>query len=148
MALSTAGISRQPVSSLLPPLIVAARASMGQDDYETVRPVLPASEVQMDEATFLQFDPLEVQSAVNRRRQPGALSFFSDKPEIGAAEQPIRIFAPRGVSSDAVPALSWLEARFSFDPLYVQNKAAALYALISRVPTSLAERRLAYDIFA
>jgi hypothetical protein len=52
------------------------------------------------------------------------------------------------VSSDAVPALSWLEARFSFDPLYVQNKAAALYALISRVPTSLAERRLAYDIFA
>jgi len=148
MALSTAGIARQPVSSLLPPLIVAARASMGQDDYETVRPVLPASEVQMDEATFLQFDPLEVQSAVNRRRQPGALSFFSDKPEIAAAEQPSRIFAPRGASSDAVPALSWLEARFSFDPLYVQNKAAALYALISRVPTSLAERRLAYDIFA
>ena len=148
MALSTVGIARQPVSSLLPPLIVAARASMGQDDYETVRPVLPASEVQLDSATFLQFDPLEVQSAVSRRRQPGALSFFSDKPDIAAAEQPIRIFAPRGAPSDAVPALSWLEARFSFDPLYVQNKAAALYALISRVPTSLAERRLAYDIFA
>lgn len=148
MALSTAGIARQPVSSLLPPLVVAARASMAQDDYETVRPVLPASEVQLDGATFLQFDPMEVQSAVNRRRQPGALSFFSDKPEIAAAAQPNRIFAPRGAPSDAVPALSWLESRFSFDPLYVQNKAAALYALISRVPTSLAERRLAYDIFA
>jgi hypothetical protein len=148
MALSTAGIARQPVSSLLPPLVVAARAQENFDEFETIRPVVPSQDVQLDDAAYLHFDQLQIQRVSERRRQPGAISYFSDRPDIEPAEAPTRIFAPRGAPSDAVPALTRLEARFTFDPLYIQNRAAALYALISRIPTSLADRRLAYDILA
>ena len=148
MALSTAGIVRQPVSSLLPPLVLAARARETFDEFETIRPVAPTDDVQLDDAAYLHFDQLQIQRVLERRRQPGAVSFFSDRPDIEPAESPTRIFAPRGAPSDAVPALTRLEARFTFDPLYIQTRAAALYALISRIPSTLAERRLAYDILA
>lgn len=148
MALSTAGIVRQPVSSLLPPLVVAARAHENFDEFDTIRPVVPVNDIQPDDVADLSFDQRQIERVAERRRPPGALSYFSERPEVAHAENPTRIFSPRGAPSDAVPALTRLEARFTFDPLYIQNRAAALYALISRIPTTLAERRLAYDILA
>ena len=56
------------------------------------------------------------------------------------------IYNPRGAPSDAVPALSRLEARISFAPLYMYNYASTLYACVSFLPWNLAERRARIDI--
>jgi menaquinone-dependent protoporphyrinogen IX oxidase len=47
-----------------------------------------------------------------------------------------------------VPAMSRLEARIAFEPVYMQHYASTLYALVSRIPTTLAERRQAFDLLA
>ena len=56
------------------------------------------------------------------------------------------IYNPRGAPADAVPALSRLEARISFAPLYMHNYASTLYACISFLPWNLAERRARVDL--
>ena len=56
------------------------------------------------------------------------------------------IYNPRGAPSDAVPSLSRLEARISFEPLYMHNYASTLYACVSFLPWNLAERRARVDL--
>lgn len=56
------------------------------------------------------------------------------------------IYNPRGAPADAVPALSRLEARISFEPLYMHNYASTLYACVSFLPWNLAERRARVDL--
>jgi hypothetical protein len=56
------------------------------------------------------------------------------------------IYNPRGAPSDAVPALSRLEARISFAPLYMYNYASTLYACVSFLPWNLAEQRARINI--
>jgi len=56
------------------------------------------------------------------------------------------IYNPRGAPSDAVPALSRLEARISFEPLYMHNYASTRYACVSFLPWTLAESRARVDL--
>lgn len=56
------------------------------------------------------------------------------------------IYNPRGAPSDAVPALSRIEARISFEPLYMHNYASTRYACVSFLPWTLAERRARVDL--
>ena len=56
------------------------------------------------------------------------------------------IYNPRGAPADAVPALSRLEARISFEPLYMHNYASTRYACVSFLPWTLADRRARVDL--
>jgi len=73
-------------------------------------------------------------------RGPGVLA------DAKSWDQSRPIYNPRGAPSDAVPALSRLEARISFAPLYMYNYASTLYACVSFLPWNLAERRARIDI--
>jgi hypothetical protein len=53
-----------------------------------------------------------------------------------------------GTLSDAVPALSKLEARIAFEPCYVHHYASARYAAVSYLPWTNADRRNNVDLFA
>jgi hypothetical protein len=48
---------------------------------------------------------------------------------------------PRGAPSDPTPALSKLEARIACEPVYLYHYASTRYAFVSRLPTSLTDRR-------
>lgn len=76
----------------------------------------------------------------NKPRGPGMLA------DAKSWDQSRPIYTPRGAPSDAVPALSRLEARISFAPLYMYNYASTLYACVSFLPWNLAERRARIDI--
>ena len=76
----------------------------------------------------------------NAPRGPGMLA------DAKSWDQSRPIYNPRGAPSDAVPALSRLEARISFAPLYMYNYASTLYACVSFLPWNLAERRARIDI--
>ena len=56
------------------------------------------------------------------------------------------IYNPRGAPSDGVPALSRLEARISFEPLFMHQYASTLYACVSFMPWTLFERRARVDL--
>ena len=56
------------------------------------------------------------------------------------------IYNPRGAPSDGVPALSRLQARISFEPLYLHQFASTLYACVSFMPWTLSERRARVDL--
>lgn len=56
------------------------------------------------------------------------------------------IYNPRGAPADAVPALSRLEARISFEPLYLHNYASTRYACVSFLPWTPADRRARVDL--
>jgi hypothetical protein len=56
------------------------------------------------------------------------------------------IYNPRGAPSDGVPALSRLQARISFEPLYLHQFASTLYACVSFMPWTLYERRARVDL--
>lgn len=56
------------------------------------------------------------------------------------------IYNPRGAPADAVPALSRLQARISFEPLYLHQYASTLYACVSFLPWNPFERRARVDL--
>jgi len=76
----------------------------------------------------------------NTPKGPGMLA------EAKSWDQSRPIYNPRGAPSDAVPALSRLEARISFAPLYMYNYASTLYACVSFLPWNLAEQRARINI--
>jgi hypothetical protein len=123
--------------------------SGGYDDAETARPVIAADASGQGSslpgelaATILPFSP------DYRRRGTGSSGGGSYRSSAGPDDPPRTIYNPRGAPSDAVPALSKLEARIAFEPIFMQHYASTLYSLVSRIPTTLAERRQAYDLLA
>ncbi len=58
------------------------------------------------------------------------------------------LYNPRGAPSDAVPALARLDARISFEPLYLHHQATTRYAFVSAMPLTLPDRRRNFEIFA
>ena len=56
------------------------------------------------------------------------------------------VYNPRGAPSDGAPALSRLQARISFEPLYLHQFASTLYACVSFMPWTLSERRARVDL--
>jgi hypothetical protein len=73
-------------------------------------------------------------------RGPGALA------DSTSWDQSRPIYNPRGAPSDAAPALSRLQARISFEPLYMHQYASTLYACVSFMPWTLSERRARVDL--
>jgi hypothetical protein len=61
-------------------------------------------------------------------------------------DKPRPVYNPRGAPSDAVPALSRLQARISVEPLYMHQYASTLYACVSFLPWTLFERRARVDL--
>ncbi len=55
---------------------------------------------------------------------------------------------PAGAPAEPVPALAELQARASFDPVYVHQQAATRYAFVSAMPVTLTERRRRSEVLA
>jgi len=58
------------------------------------------------------------------------------------------LYNPRGAPSDAVPALARLDARISYEPLYLHHHATTRYAFVSAMPISVPDRRRSFEIYA
>jgi hypothetical protein len=65
----------------------------------------------------------------------------SSAPSWNAPDGTLTYSNPRGAPSDPTPALSKLEARIACEPVYLYHYASTRYAFISRLPTSLTDRR-------
>lgn len=63
-------------------------------------------------------------------------------------DEPRARYSRAGTASDAVPALSKLEARIAFEPRYVHHYASARYASVSYLPWTNADRRNNLDMYA
>ena len=149
MAITSADLVQQPSQRYLPTLTGAPRVWGGYDDAETTRPVVPADGSSQGNAlsselasTIIPFSP------DYRRRASGATGGATYRSPAGPDDPPRMVYNPRGAPSDAVPALSKLEARIALEPVFMQHYASTLYNLVSRIPTTLAERRQAYDLLA
>ena len=75
-----------------------------------------------------------------RPRGPGVAA------DAQAWDQSRPVYNPRGAPSDAVPALSRLQARISVEPLYMHQFASTLYACVSFMPWNPYERRARVDL--
>ncbi len=118
-------------------LSLAARA-------ETARPV-PGTEEPERSADGAA--PETADAFAQFRARPAALpAWGGDRPR--GPDGPMVLHHPRGAPSDAVPAASRLDARIAFDPVYVHHQAATRYAFVSAMPTSVADRRRQFEVFA
>ena len=118
MAVSSSAFVQQPTSKMLPVLTGAPRIAPIDDTADTPRPIASTD---------------------------GGNTY---RPSANPDATQRQIYNPRGAPSDAVPAMSQLEARIAFEPVFMQHYASTLYALVSRIPTTLAERRQAFDLLA
>jgi hypothetical protein len=149
MAVSSNAFVQQPTSRMLPVLTGAPRVAPIDDTTDTPRPIVSADST--GEGSFLSSDPSATVLPFTpefRRRQNGPANATGYRPSANPDFTPRPIFNPRGAPSDAVPAMSQLEARIAFEPVFMQHYASTLYALVSRIPTTLAERRQAFDLLA
>ncbi len=148
MAVSNAIPVRQAPTAVLPPLAGAQRAMVVDDTIDTNRPIIAATAPSPDDlppgdlaAAVLPFNP-------EARRRPSGRGGDPIRPSVGPGDPLRLVYNPRGAPSDAVPALSKLEARIALEPVFMQHYASTLYAMVSRMPTTGAEQRQAYDLFA
>jgi len=149
MAVSSAAFVQQPSSKYLPTLTGAPRIAAIDDTADVVRPIIStdssadSSLVSPELAsTVVQFSP------EYRKRQANTNAGGAYRSAAGPGDPPRQVYLPRGAPSDAVPAMSRLEARIAFEPVFMQHYASTLYALVSRMPTTAAERRQVFDLLA
>ena len=150
MALDIPPLVRAPLSQLAPvidfrndePLRVdATGGKFSSDDSDP-------SETPFSGDTYRSSTEDPWRTSSRRNDQPGAWAPRGP----GAAADPKTwdqsrpIYNPRGAPSDGVPALSRLQARISFEPLYLHQFASTLYACVSFMPWTLSERRARVDL--
>ncbi len=149
MALDLPPLLQPPLSGIVPPADWRKSVAYPATD----RPVEPsdadlqaADSEQAREYRAIDFDePDDTILVDTRAAYPARPGQFGDSR---SWDQPRPIFNPRGAPSDATPALSRLEARISFEPVYMHQYASTVYALVSYMPATLAERRARFDILA
>lgn len=148
MAVSNAISVRPAPTPVLPPLAVAPRAAIVDDTIDTKRPIIAATAPAQDDlppgdlaAAVLPFNP-------ETRRRPATRAADPARPSVAPGDPLRLVYNPRGAPSDAVPALTRLEARIALEPVFMQHYASTLYAMVSRMPKTGAEQRQAYDLFA
>ncbi|MFM8608297.1 MAG: hypothetical protein ACKOBC_10090 [Hyphomicrobiales bacterium] len=135
-------------NSVLPPLSGVQRVAAIDDTPITSRPLVEVGAPSPDNlpptdaaAVVLPFSPEARRKSAPRNSDPARPSISPDDP--------LRlVYNPRGAPSDAIPALTRLEARIAFEPIFMQHYASTLYAMVSRMPATPAERRVAFDLFA
>lgn len=149
MAFDLPPLIQPPLAGLVPP--ADWRKSVAYS--EIARPVEP-SDAELESAdseAANDFRSIDLDEAAEAPAFDARSAFPSRYGQTGDArswDQPRPIYNPRGAPSDASPALSRLEARISFEPVYMHQYASTLYALVSCMPWTLAERRTRFDILA
>jgi hypothetical protein len=149
MALDLPPLLQPPLAGLVPP--ADWRKSVAYPATE--RPVEPTdadvetadSEASSEFRNIESDEPNELTRIDARPTYPSRPGQFGDSR---SWDQPRPIYNPRGAPSDATPALSRLEARIAFEPVFMHQYASTCYALVSFMPTTNAERRTRYDILA
>ena len=153
MAVSVTPFARSAPTGLLPSLAAsAARTAISESDPAIARPIEAAgAEPGTNPLGAGLLDSVIPFNPDQRRRSPaGQSSWAGSVPDTISAsiDAPRLVYNPRMAPSDAVPAMSKLEARIAFEPVFMHHYASTLYTLISRVPNTLGDRRQAFDLFA
>lgn len=149
MAVSSSGLLQQPNSRLLPALTGAPRIAPIDDTTDVARPIASLEQMDGGNGTSSALTSTVVAFSPEYRRRQNNNAGNSGFRSAAGPDSPARpIYIPRGAPSDAVPAMSQLEARIAFEPVYMQHYASTLYSLVSRIPTTLADRRQAFDLLA
>jgi hypothetical protein len=149
MAISDALSVRQPAqTAVLPPLSGAQRASVIDDSPLTPRPLVEVTAPSPDNLPPTDAAAVILPFTQEARRKPSSRSSDPLRPSV-SPDEPLRlVYNQRGAPSDAIPALTRLEARIALEPVFMQHYASTLYAMVSRMPATAAERRVAFDLFA
>ena len=149
MALDLPPLLQPPLSGIVPPADWRKSVAYPSTD----RPVEPSdAEAQTaDSEQASEYRPIDLDETGDSFRVDTAAAFPARSAQISDArswDQPRPIYNPRGAPSDATPALSRLDSRISFEPIYLYQYASTRYALVSYQPWTLAERRARFDILA
>lgn len=149
MAISDALSVRQPVqNAVLPPLSSAQRATAIEDVPATPRPLVEVGGPSPDNLPPTDAAAVILPFTQEARRKPTTRGSDPIRPSV-SPDEPLRlVYNQRGAPSDAIPALTRLEARIALEPVFMQHYASTLYAMVSRLPATPAERRVAFDLFA
>ena len=149
MAISDALSVRQPAqTAVLPPLSGAQRASVIDDSPLTPRPLVEVTAPSPDNLPPTDAAAVILPFTQEARRKPSSRGSDPLRPSV-SPDEPLRlVYNQRGAPSDAIPALTRLEARIALEPVFMQHYASTLYAMVSRMPATAAERRVAFDLFA
>ncbi len=151
MAISAAGMIRQPFLEPFPdrfPLVSSFPLPTGTSDIQ--RPVPPIDAPEEPTSVVLPFEPNYVQrptSEMRRRYGQASLDGVSDRgqPLFPAVT---KLYNPKGAPTAPLMTTQWFDARISFEPFYVHQFSMTLYAFVSKMPLTLAERRQQIDIMA
>jgi hypothetical protein len=149
MAISDALSVRQPAQTpVLPPLAGAQRAAVIDDSILTPRPLVDVTGASPDNLPPTDAAAVIIPFTQETRRRPSSRGGDPLRPSV-SPDEPLRlVYNQRGAPSDAIPALTRLEARIALEPVFMQHYASTLYSMVSRMPATPAERRLAFDLFA
>ena len=149
MAISDALSIRQPAqNAVLPPLAGAQRSAVIEDVPSTPRPLVEVTAPSADNLPPTDAAAVILPFSQESRRKPSVRGGDPIRPSV-SPDEPLRlVYNQRGAPSDAIPALTRLEARIALEPVFMQHYASTLYAMVSRMPATPAERRVAFDLFA
>ena len=149
MAISDALSVRQPAqNTVLPPLAGAQRATAIDESLTTPRPLVEVTAASPDTLPPTDAAAVILPFSQEARRKPSSRGSDPLRPSV-SPDEPLRlVYNQRGAPSDAIPALTRLEARIALEPVFMQHYASTLYAMVSRMPATPSERRLAFDLFA
>ena len=149
MALDLPPLLQPPLSGIVPPADWRKSVAYPATD----RPVEPSDAEQDDfeSENSNDYRAFDIEDPAEAAQIDASAAFPArSAPNIEARswDLPRPIYNPRGAPSDATPALSRLEARIAFEPLYMHQYASTRYALVSYLPWTLADRRTRFDILA
>ncbi len=153
MALDMPPLLQPPLAGLTQPVDWRKTAPVA-DNVDELKPITdrPISDDIDAAETPSDYPQLFTDESLQPQRRTDARTARSTAPgELADArtwDQARPIYNPRGAPSDGVPALSRLQARISFEPLYVHQYAATRYAMVSFMPWNFAERRAKIDLLA
>ncbi|NBU14676.1 MAG: hypothetical protein EBT35_08780 [Alphaproteobacteria bacterium] len=149
MAIPDALSVRQPAqNAVLPPLAGVQRATAIDESIPTPRPLVEVTAASPDTLPPTDAAAVILPFSQEARRKPSSRGSDPLRPSV-SPDEPLRlVYNQRGAPSDAIPALTRLEARIALEPVFMQHYASTLYAMVSRMPATPSERRLAFDLFA
>ncbi len=150
MTISSVGMMRQPFLDSIPDRIPVAQAfPLPSGTSDSQRPILPIEEVSAPDRVVLPFEPTYLQRNAEIRRRYGTPNHEGIGSESRAAFAPVtQLYNPHGTPTAAVTTQQWFDQRVSFEPFYVHQFSMTLYAFVSRMPLTLSERKVQFDIMA
>jgi len=149
MAIAVPAFVQQPTPKYLPPLAAVAQSAMVDEATDAPRPLQETGASDQSGDLWSNLAQVALPYSPDMRRRWSDRSASNPFRSMAGPDDPLKpIYNPRGAPSDAVPAMSQLEARIALEPVFMQHYASTLYALVSRIPTTVAEEREAFDLLA